>query len=147
MKLDKNKVLKVIDKLKSVEHFANKEGMFDMSKELVQLNCDTPRCIAGWYVIAHKYSDYIQNLIRDGFCLKFNHGTELMARDLGFDRALQMVNYFTNHSHLWGNTYAMDMFNNIYKADDHENFTKPRAYNYGGFSGIIKHWQAVYDRL
>ena len=140
MDLDKNKVLAVIDRLKSVEELASKEGMLDMTEGNVKFNfkqntCDAPHCVAGWYVIACKDdNEYIERQLIDDDCT-YEDGALFMARDLGFVDKFEVENYFYDNPKIWGNNRGFSLF------------VEDEAYNYEGFSGVIRHWQDVYDRL
>ena len=139
MKLDKKKLKVVIDKLKSVEHLASKEGMFNMDSVKLDYNydqdiCNTPHCVAGCYGLAYRNDDHIRASIESNNG-SFANGAALMVRDLGFKYIYELEEYFKDNPKLWGNNRGEDLFDSV------------RAYNYPGFSGVIKHFEEVYNRL
>ena len=139
MQLDKNKVLAVINRLKSVEVLASKEGMLDMDECKVRYNyhkntCDAPHCVGGWYAIACKDEGVIHDLLIDNNC-DYGDGSRLMARHLGFRNRCMLELYLENNPKIWGNIHGTALF------------SSERAYNYPNFKGVIEHWQDVYNRL
>lgn len=138
------KVGYLINKLKSVENLASKEGALNMNVAQVSggkdnYKCGTVHCHAGWYAVANKRHKVIKKEIERGYC-GYTDGVELMCTDLEFnhynkDEEISLVAWAIENPKIWGNNSGKDMFR------------LEKAFNYPGFCGIIRHWQDVRDRL
>ena len=128
----------VIGKLKDVEEQASEEGAFDMAEVRVKSNyckCGTVHCVAGWYAVANIRRKDIVDTFKDKNYVGFLSGADLMAKDLGMEDCLCLKGWAKENSKIWGNYYGDTMFN------------KESAYNHKGFSGVIKHWEEVLERI
>ena len=130
----------VIKNLKSVEHLASKEGMLDMQQVRVNYNfkkdtCGVPHCLAGWFTIAIKNRRAVKSALLTARYCSYSYGAEIMANRLGFKNHDDLRHWCYNNPEIWGNDYGNELFSATY------------AYNHKGFSGIIKHFEEVYNRL
>jgi hypothetical protein len=129
----------VIGRLQLVREQANKEGAFNMNENRVYskkygYDCGTTHCIAGWYVVANMNRQVIKNKIKNGF-VDYEHGADLMAKDLGFDNVYALKYWTKDNSKIWGNEDGWFMFGNASAYDDK------------GFDGVIAQWQLVKQNL
>ena len=123
---DYRAVQNLIDVLKSVEGPASKEGAFNMLEGKL---CGSVHCIAGWAAVAS--ATLWDKVIRLWVDQGYHVGIQRIDTILGTDTIL-----WAQFSHeIWGNAYGDGMF------------CSTSAYNYPGFSGAIRHWEEVRDRL
>ncbi len=60
-------------------------------------DCGTVACIAGWYGFSKGIDNY-----RQGYA----QGATKLARDLGFDDAMALADFFDKYPSIWGNKYG-----------------------------------------
>ena len=127
----------VIDKLKLVRKQANEEGAFDIKEWHVydkKHKCGTVHCVGGWYAVANLDRRAIKDKFNEGRIV-FNHGTNLMAQDLGFRNGDILTNWAYENPKIWGNENGHLMFDIV------------NAYDNAGFDGVIAQWELVKQNL
>ena len=114
--------------------------------------CRTIACHAGWYM----YDAFVQGrfegrfegrmLYRDaelsedkGCAVLYQHGAELMARDLGFSSRAELIGWACVNSQIWGNPCGGRMFDMM------------EAFNWAPLElhrleRIARHWDGVAQR-
>ena len=128
----------VIGKLKSVERKARKEDALSMEVAVVKSSthkCGTIHCVAGWYAAANIKRKYLVDIFKDRDYVGFLNGADLMAKDLGMEDSHDLIDWADENPEIWGNEEGQHMFYEKY------------AYNHEGFSGVIKHWEEVLERI
>ena len=127
--------------------------------------CGTVACHAGHYLLATKDREPNVDFLCDVFGehVLYDSNTEgevfyiigsfRMARDLGFGRVRDLVNWARENPDVWGNDYGGTMFN----SDGYEAFGLPHVGSCldesdakvmeAGLDVIIQHWRDVADRI
>ena len=127
----------VIKKLQLVRDDAIKEGAFNMNVWRVyddHHECGTVHCVGGWYAVANWRRQAIKDKFNKGR-VTYEHGADLMAKDLGFFDRDCLVGWANDNPKIWGNKYGFEMF------------TGKLAYSNKGFEGVIAQWELVKQNL
>lgn len=69
--------------------------------------CGTPACIAGSYYLLREWDGETKFPKQH---LNFRHGAEIMANDLGFSNANDLLSWGNCYPSIWGNCYGKEMF-------------------------------------
>lgn len=136
------KVKKVIKRFKTIEDRANQEGAFDITAIAVWAypdpnnEFDQGMCVAGWYLMS---TGIPQSSPEVNFT--HQHGSAVLAKELGFKNAMELKSWAAAHPELWGNKYGGEMFysrcawGNLYSSSK-----KP-------MTKVIKHLKKLAKRL
>jgi len=123
------------------------EGVLDMDEPDVrsgQHNCGTTHCHAGWYAVAYidegrEFPPEVEdNNMRRITCID---GIDLMSRDLGFRKPVDLRSWAQRNPEIWGNEFGDFMFCKASAfgpegGDDAENM-----------QDIVAHWKTVLKTL
>ena len=129
--------------------------ILNMSDDLITRGgCGTAACHGGWYAmkiedVGWKLGSGASILVHgdgadtaDWHSVKFWHGADLMAKDLGFENMEFLKIWAEENPDIWGNKYGAMMF--------HSGGRKAFGVNPGiktTLEHIGRHWMAVADRL
>ena len=113
--------------------------------------CGTIACHGGHYLIERiieKEPDSYPHIDEKNFAMcDFGDGTEVMAKDLGFNRPSDLVDWASDNEDLWGNPRGGGMFGTMaaFFCNHQVNFTKKHeSYD---LNFIAEHWEGVADRI
>jgi hypothetical protein len=124
-RLLRERVLDFVERLRAV---ASDGRLCDMHKTVINPNCNTPGCHAGWAAIA---------LGAKGN--SFQVGMKALATHLGFLNLIELRAWAKNNPDIWGNPYGKFMFQDGYAFGQKSNVFSVDV--------LINHWQAVGERL
>lgn len=160
----------VLDNFAKVLPIANgHEDLLDMTEGHViktskirrasETECGTPMCHGGWYAVAvleKLQENYGEKIIvfdeieaihvrKEGkqfAFIDYNEGAEQMAKDLGFDDKIDLMNWADENNEIWGNYCGSDIFSSSAAFKDPDTGVRAKSLN-----DIVKHWERVRDRL
>lgn len=99
--------------------------------------CDTPMCHAGWFAFSVNMDHPKKR------CPNYRSGANLMAKELGFKTARQLMDWAHDNPKLWGTSDGYSMFSSM-SAFEH---TSKNGHTQYRLSTIVRHWKRVADRI
>ena len=103
--------------------------------------CGTVACHAGWFAVANNKSRAFRVTAPDGKYYGFNDAADEMARFLGFQGQICLLDWASGNPELWGNKNGGVMFSSD------SAFGKSTSKNVISLKEISNHWRKVAERL